>query len=923
MASHGSRGVISRRRLATLMANARGPGGGHGAAVRTAVTETLAAALEDSRAAIRRRFEASGQGLVAARENALLMERVVGAGLDSALLGPMSGGGPLSVLAVGGFGRGVLAPHSDLDLLFLFADAPPAEAEAMLRPFLYLLWDLGFKVGHSARSVEQCLAIAKEDITVRTALLESRHLWGARRLSNQLARRFRAEIVRGSEAEFVAAKLAERDARHRRFGDSRYVVEPNLKEGKGGLRDLHTLFWIAKYLYGVKSVSELVERKVLTRAEHRTFDTAAVFLWSVRHHLHYLAGRAEERITFDVQPTLGGLLNYADRAGGRGVERFMKHYFLIAKDVGDLTRLFCANLEESHLRQPRAGGDVPRVVEGFLVVNGRLRHDQESAFVDDAVAMIRLFHVADRHRLDIHPQALRLIRRDLKGIDAKLRADPEANRLFLEVLTSPFDPETALRRLNEAGVFGRFVPDFGRVVAQMQYDMYHVYTVDEHAIRAIGLLSRIEQGDLAEEHPVSHEMVHQVLSRRALYVGLLLHDIGKGQGTDHSTYGANVARRLGPRLGLTAEETETAAWLVRHHLLFADTAFKRDVGDPKTVADFVAIVQSPERLRLLLVLTVADIRAVGPGRWNGWKGQLLRDLYHAAEAVMTGGHVAGDRGRRAAAAKHAFATAADTSGAPVRSAALDGLDDAYWLSAGTEIHVRHAHLLAAAAEVDPPFAVGVWSDTFRAVTEVVVCARDRAGLFARLAGAMARAGASIVDAKIFTTTNGTALDTFWIQDARAGPLSDARRVARLKAAVIEVVADEGPLEPLVLEGGRLPSRTAVFTVEPRVLIDNRASDIHTVVEINGRDRPGLLYDLTRVLADLRLSIASAHIATFGEHAVDVFYVKDRFGLKVTREETFRQLRGALLEVLQAPRSGPVAARGPRRLARRSARVGGR
>ena len=904
MANRGSRGVISRRRLAALIEEARAVGGG-----RTAARETLAAALEDSRAAIRRRLEASGQGLVAARENARLMDRVIGAGLDFALATPASngGGGPVAVLAVGGYGRGELAPHSDLDLLFLFATEPPAEAEATLRPFLYLLWDLGLQVGHAARSVDDCLAIAEADITVRTALLEARHLWGARRLSNQLARRFRVEIVRGSEAEFVAAKLAERDARHRRFGDSRYVVEPNLKEGKGGLRDLHTLFWIAKYLYGVKSVGELVERKVLTRAELRTFETAALFLWSVRHHLHYLAGRAEERITFDVQPTLGRLLNYADRAGGRGVERFMKHYFLIAKDVGDLTRLFCANLEESHVRQPRTVGAAPRVVEGFPVVNGRLRHGEESAFVDDPAAMIRLFHVADRHHLDIHPQALRLIRRDLKGIDAALRADPEANRLFLEILTSPFDPETALRRLNEAGVFGRFIPDFGRVVAQMQYDMYHVYTVDEHAIRAIGLLARIEQGDLAEDHPVSHEIVHQVLSRRALYVGLLLHDIGKGRGTDHSTYGAEVALRLGPRLGLSAEETETAAWLVRHHLLFSDTAFKRDVGDPKTVADFVAIVRSPERLRLLLVLTVADIRAVGPGRWNGWKGQLLRDLYHAAEAVMTGGQVAEDRGRRAAAAKHAFAAAVEASAAPRLTTALEGLDDAYWLSAETETHVRHARLLAAAAEVHPRFAIGMWSDAFRAVTEVVICARDRPGLFARLAGAMARGGASIVDAKIFTTTDGTALDTFWIQDARAGPLSDARRVARLKAAVIEVLADEGPLEPLALEGSRLPTRTAVFTVEPRVLIDNRASDIHTVVEINGRDRPGLLYDLTRALAGLRLSIASAHIATFGEHAVDVFYVKDRFGLKVTRDETLRQLRGALLEVLRTPRADSVVA----------------
>ena len=903
MAGRITRGVVSRRRLAMAMAAANV--GGATGRIPAAVQGVLAEALEESRAAIRRRFEASNHGLKAARENAVLMDRIITALLDHTDDIRPSHPDPergLSVVAVGGYGRGELAPHSDIDLLFLFAGPPPQGAARLVQPVLYVLWDLGFKVGHATRSIEQCLGLATTDMSVRTALLEGRHLWGDRRVSNRLARRFRAQMVAGSEAEFVTAKLAERDARHHRFGDSRYVVEPNLKDGKGGLRDLHTLVWIAKYLFAVDRVEELVEHRLLTRAELRSFSGAETFLWTVRFHLHYLAGRAEERITFDVQPALGRLLRYADRKGSRGVERFMKHYFLIAKDVGDLTRLFCASLEESHVRKPQTGGGVPREVERFLVVNRRLRHGEENEFTADPVNMIRLFHVADRHDLDIHPYTLRLVRRNLGLVSASLRADAEANRLFLEMLTSRKDPETALRRLNEAGVFGRFIPEFGRVVAQMQYDMYHVYTVDEHAIRAIGLLSRIEKGELAEDHPVSHEIVHQVLSRRALYVGLLLHDIGKGRGVDHSAFGAMVARELGPRLGLDEEETETAAWLVEHHLLFSHTAFKRDVSDPKTVSDFVAAVQSPQRLRLLLVLTVADIRAVGPGRWNGWKGHLLRDLYHAAEAVMTGGLIADDRGRRAAAARETFRARAEAAGDADLDALLEGCDDGYWLSADAEAHFRHAKLVRAAWQTDPPLAVDARSDAFRAITDVAVCTEDRPGLFARLAGAMASVGASIVDAKIFTTADGMALDTFWIQDALARPFAEAHRIARLKRAVTEALAHEGPLPPLALEGGRLPRRAAVFTVAPRVLVDNRASDLHTVVEINGRNRPGLLYDLTRALTRLRLSIMSAHIATFGERAVDVFYIKDRFGLKVTREETLDHLRRLLLAELAGPSS---------------------
>src|SRR5437764_580603 len=432
----------------------------------------------------------------------------------------------------------------------------------------------------------------------------------------------RAEIQRRFETEGHAPRAVREQCFliDQLIRDSRYQLEPNVKEGKGGLRDLHTLYWIAKYIYRIEDVAKLVDLGVLSAEESARFERAQTFLWTVRCHLHYLAGRAEERLTFDLQTEIGGRMGSTHHARTRGVERFMKHYILIAKDVGDLTRIFCAILEADQRHKRRLPwirwGTGRRSLEGFVIDGERLTIPSEDFFKADPVGLLRLFHVAQQHDLDIHPRALRAVTQSLRLVDGKLREDPEANRLFLEILASRNDPETALRRMNEAGVFGRFVPEFGRVVAQMQYDMYHVYTVDEHTLFAIGILSRIERGLLKDELPLASSLMPKLQSRRALYVALLLHDIAKGRGGDHSELGEKIAYKLGPRLGLTAEETETVAWLVRWHLLMSSTAFKLDISDPQTIQNFVERVQSPERLKLLLVLTAADIRAVGPKVWN-------------------------------------------------------------------------------------------------------------------------------------------------------------------------------------------------------------------------------------------------------------------------------------------------------------------
>jgi [protein-PII] uridylyltransferase len=892
-----------------------------GATRRAQVLDAIKAAYQAGYAEMRRRFEAAGLGEETLLEHTFLIDQLVRLIHDFALAHefPGAGGkkGAMAVVAVGGYGRGEMFPHSDIDLLFLMPKRHDPKLERAVEFMLYLLWDLGLKVGHSTRSVAECIKQGRADITIRTALLEARWLWGDQELFRELMTRYRADIVPGTQEQFVEAKLAERNDRHAKLGEPRYVLEPNVKDGKGGLRDLHTLYWIAKYLYGVGDVAELVALGHLSADAAQRFAKAQHFLWTVRCHLHFITDRMDDRLTFEVQPEIARRMRYTDHGGSLGVERFMKHYFLIAKDVGDLTRIFCALLEEQNKRRPRGfrAAGAPKELDGFVVENARLNAAKPDTFARNPAEMIRIFHVAHEHNMDVHPEALSQITHNLKRIDATVRRDKEANRLFLEMLASKKDPERALRHMNEAGVLGRFVPDFGRVVAQMQYDMYHVYTVDEHTIQAMGILHRLERGQLKDEAPAATEVMRSVAdenSRRALYLALFLHDIAKGRNGDHSDLGAGIALKMGPRLGLSEEETETASWLVKHHLLMTRTAYKRDIDDPKTIADFISVVQSPERLKLLLVLTVADVRAVGPAVWNAWKAGLLRSLYYNALDMMSGGIQVERFEHRAKQAQEALRQALKGiwTESEIEAHLARGYP-AYWVSFDTATHLRHALLMREAEAAQRPLTIDSRVHAAQAVTEITVYTGDHAGLFARIAGAMALSGASIVDAKIITMANGMALDTFLVQDADGGAFASSTRLAKLSINIEQALGDRIRLDrDVVARRKSTQSRAGLFRVPPRVIVDNSASATYTVIEVNGRDRLGLLYDITSTLTRLNLQIASAHISTYGERVVDVFYVKDLFGLRVEHERKIQEIRTALLAVLRDPADGAASAAKP-------------
>jgi [protein-PII] uridylyltransferase len=890
------RAIIDRRAVADRL----------GAAPNTDAVAILAEALASGREEVARRLaEQPGNGRATARATAFLCDQLVRLVHDFVTGDTPSG---LALVGLGGTGRGEMAPFSDLDLMVLTPKTPTGEQERAAQKMLHLLWDLNLKVGHSVRSTAQLLALAREDMTVRTAFLEARWLWGDDAVFDLAFNRFRKEIVAGSASEFVAAKLAERDERHIRMGDSRYVVEPNVKDGKGGLRDLHTLYWIGKYVHGVERPADLVGAGLFTAAEFRRFDRAERFFWSVRCHLHLLAGRPEERLSFEYQPRIAQVMNYADRPGKSAVERFMQFYFINAKTVGDLTGLFLAQLDEQlgkkgfRFALPTIRRR-PRRLGGFVLDRGRISVPSDDFFRADPVRLLELFALAAREKLEVHPTAMRAATRDAALIGREVRHDPRANELFMEVLTSVHAPELALRWMNETGVFGRFVPDFGRVVAQMQFDMYHHYTVDEHSIRAIGLLARIDRGELKNDHPLSTAIIKQISSRRVLYVAVLLHDIAKGRGGDHSVIGAQIALKLAPRFGLDAAETETVSWLVRHHLLLSSTAFKRDLADPKTIEDFIRQVQSPERLRLLLILTVVDIRAVGPGVWTEWKRTLLRTLFEAAEERLRLGHKQHGRPEIVRDRQKELARALGWKASALRAHGRR-LSDSYWLAEPLASLVANARQVAAAeARIGEPVPnVEVEDDPESGATRVSVFTPDREGLFYRICAGIAAAGANIIDARIHTTRDGMALDNLLVIDGRGKAYADRRQRNRLVRAVERALVGTGSPE---LPSADAHRRAQAFDVAPSVAIADRASSRTTVVEVNARDRPALLAALTAAILRCGYDIHSAHIATYGERAVDVFYLTAAGGGKLSAEEA-DALRGELLEAAREPGSAGAA-----------------
>ncbi len=815
-------------------------------------------------------------------------------------------GEKLSVIAVGGYGRGEMAPHSDVDLLFLTPYKMTSWAESVIESMLYMLWDLKLKVGHASRTVKDCIRLAREDYTIRTSLVEYRYLAGNQGLAKDLGKRLWKDLFKSTAEEFIEAKLEERAERHRKQGGQRYVVEPNVKEGKGGLRDLQSLFWISKYVNDVKDAADLVKLKVFTSEEFETFVTAEDFLWAVRCHLHLIAGRAMDQLTFDLQVEVATAMGYTDHGGRRAVEHFMQAYFRQATKVGELTRIVLTALEANHTKSEpmlaRLLTRRKRAKPPYAIKQNRLTVADEVAFFADKLNMLRIFEEALRTGTLLHPDAMRLLAANLDLIDEDMRQDREARRIFLDLMLKHGNPERGLRRMNELGVLDAFIPEFAPIVAMMQFNMYHHYTVDEHTIQCISHLAQIERKELIEELPVASGILERGVNRKVLYVALLLHDIGKGRDEDHSILGARIARKVAPRLGLNKKDCDTVEWLIRHHLLMSDVAQKRDISEPRTVHGFAKAMKSVERLDLLTVLTVCDIRGVGPGTWNNWKAVLIRNLYKATKDALQTGIEDLNRESREAEAKRALRSALTDWDKKALKAEVGRHYGPYWQGLPLSAQVIFANLLRDIK--DDEIRIDLMLDDDRDATRACFAMVDHPGLFSRVTGALALVGANVVDARTYTSKDGYATAVFWIQDNDGNPYEESR-LPRLRKMISRTLRGEVVARDALKDKDQIKKRERVFRVPTNITFDNEGSEIYTIIEVDTRDRPGLLFDLTRTLANNHVYIASAVIATYGEQVVDTFYVKDMVGLKYHSEPKRKALEKKLHDAISqvAERAG--------------------
>ncbi|MCY4336324.1 MAG: [protein-PII] uridylyltransferase [Litoreibacter sp.] len=806
----------------------------------------------------------------------------------------------LSLVAVGGYGRGEMAPFSDVDLLFLTPYKITPWAESVIESMLYILWDLKLKVGHASRTVKDCLRLGAEDFTIRTALLENRYIAGDAALAAELDATLWSKLFSKTKRDFVEAKLSERSERLQRHGGQRYLVEPNVKEGKGGLRDLQSLFWIAKYTRRVKTVAGLVDAKVFTAEERDDFAAAENFLWATRSHLHLITGRANEKLSFDMQVEVASRMGYRDHGGRRAVEHFMQDYFRHATRVGELTRIILTDLEAQHVKQAPAFISMIRnarrkkLKPGYKLRGNRLDVAGPKTFLRDPLNILRAFQEALRTGYLIHPDLMRLIDANLHLLDEKTRWNRDASKVFLDTLLKFGNPERALRRMNELGVLGAFIPEFGRIIAMMQFNMYHSYTVDEHTIQTISVLAQIEREELIEELPVASSILKEGINRRVLYVALLLHDLGKGQDEDHSILGAKIARNVAPRLGLNAEECETVEWLVRYHLLMSDMAQKRDIADPRTVRDFAKAVKTVKRLDLLCVLTVCDIRGVGPDTWNNWKASLIRALYRQTKRGLEDGMEALNREARGSEAKRNLREALPAWDSKDMRRETGRHYPPYWQGLHVTAHIDFAELLLG-LDTDE-IRTRLTPDEDRDATRICFAMADHPGIFSRICGALALVGANVVDARTYTTKDGFVTSAFWVQDAEGHPY-EAGKLPRLKGMIDKTLKGEVVARDALVTRDKVKKRESQFRVPTSITFDNEGSEIYTIIEVDTRDRAGLLFDLTRTLAAANIQIASAVIATYGEQVVDTFYVKDIYGLKFHSKEKQRGIERKLREAI--------------------------
>jgi [protein-PII] uridylyltransferase len=802
-----------------------------------------------------------------------------------------------ALVAVGGYGRGQLYPHSDVDVMVLLpsaADAvsraPDGAAALAIERFLALLWDVGIEVGHAVRTLDDCVREMAGDVTVRTSLLEHRLLAGSRVLYTAFAQRFVDTLdVRA----FWEAKTLEQQQRHLKYHDAAYNLEPNVKESPGGLRDLQSVLWIARAAGLGRSWKELAEHGLITDGEARAVSRQERFIGGLRVRLHFLAGRREDRLVFDLQTALAGQLGLADTTARRASEQLMQRYYRAAKLVRQLNTILLQNL---HARLFPADSD-PIPIDGeFVAIDELLHARDERLFERRPGAMLDAFL-----RMQRHPElngmsagTLRALWRNRHRIDAAFRRDPANRAAFMQILREPRGITHELRRMNLYDVLGHYVPAFGRIVGQMQHDLFHVYTVDEHILMLIRNLRRFTEAQHAHEYPLCSRLIADFERKEVLYLAGLFHDIAKGRGGDHSTLGARDARRFCRDHALAPDDVDLVAWLVEHHLTMSMVAQKQDISDPAVVATFASRVQTERRLIALYLLTVADIRATSPRVWNAWKAQLLEDLFNATRRLLAGTEslrsIQDGLTERQAEAQRLLRLYAVPDGA--EQALWKHLDTAYFQRHSADEIAWHARHLYWRVERPQPVVKARLSRA-GAGLQVFAYLPDQKALFARICGFIGRSGLSILEAKVHTTRHGYALDSFMLHDPANPAASYRSAIQYIEHELTRALDLQSTLA--TPERGRVSRRLRHFPLTPSVQIFPDDKGTHYILEIVAGDRPGLLASIAYVLANANINVVSAKINTLGERAEDVFLID---GARLHDEQALLKLETALVEQLR-------------------------
>lgn len=866
--------------------------------------EQLTAAHE--RLKIRHADGASGEESV--RSHAAFMDRflrVLFRLADAEAQGAGHARTPLVLVALGGYGRGELHPSSDVDLMLIHGGEVTPYVQRMAQEILYTLWDLGVRVGHACRSLADCLALARTDLPSRTSMQTARVLAGDRRLFQTLQRTLRQEVYRKDYGEFLRQTLAERDERYRKHGGSVYVQEPNVKESAGGLRDVHTALWLAFTKFGARTLRELEDKGLLTPKERAATDAALTFLWRVRNELHFLSGTKQDVLARPLQAQIAKNFGYADDEVRLGVEKFMRDYYRHARAIHRISARLIARCQEGLSRRGSVGRRVRRaaLADALVVYDGRLHLAEPGVLQKDPARVLRVFWHAQQLGCELDVDLERAIEEAAPLLeDEVVRASPELRQVFLAILGSWGRVATTLRRMHDTGILGAYLPEFGALTCLVQYDHYHRYTVDQHSLLAVEVLEGLAPGQGADSDELA-QLIAELERSELLMISVLLHDIGKALGHGHVAKGRPLVRAVTRRLNLDPDDAAAVEFLVDHHLIFSHAAERRDIDDPKTVEQLAATVRYPAWLTMLYLLTCADIRAVGPGVWNAWRGALLRDLF-----VRTRTRLAGRRPkppRRAAVAHRIVQTLADATYAPAAAAHLAAMSDRYVRSTSPQRMAAHLRLIDRLR--DEPVATELFHYPDVGTSDVVIVTRDVPGLFALIAGTLAAHEVNILSAQIETRADGIAVDTFHVNDASGEGILDEGRWEAVTGDLRRAVVGECSVEELFRV--RRPHRAGPAVAgSVRVTVDNSLSDTHTVVEVKAPDRVGLLYLITRALAREGLNIATAKIATDLDQAFDAFYVTEAAGRKLDDPTRIARLREAVAAALgsgDALRAGTV------------------